>query len=196
MYSNRCSNERRGQACADCTHGVGAREDETSEVGYVYVVALRCVSCVDKHAHETASIDEHWPHSALQRWLESSPPSASLVLGDLLAHFAGLCSTANGASIALEVDRHGEIDIESSMPLFDADSLFTYCATKGRAASEASLQFVTPHGITLHRPAEGAGFDTVFRLSDSPLILCGELCFRSDSIHRLGPCRLHANTRT
>lgn len=150
-------------------------------MGYVYVVALRCVSCVDKHAYETASIDEHSRHSALQRWLESSPPSASLVLGDLLAHFARLCTTAAGASIALEVDRHGEVDIESSVPLFDADSLLTYCATKGRATSEASLQFVTPHGIILNRPVEGAGFDTVFRLSDSPLVLCGELCFRSDS---------------
>ena len=115
--------------------------------------------------------------SALQRALETTAPSATVVLGELLAHLAALGS--GGASVSIEVDRHGEIQIESSTSLFDPDSLVDYCATKGCTAfCDASQAFTTLQGVKLPRPATGAGFDTLFRLSDAPLVLCGELCFR------------------
>ena len=53
--------------------------------------------------------------SSLQRALETPPPSAALVFGDLLTHIAKLQARGAGeagVSVMLQVDRHGDISID------------------------------------------------------------------------------------
>jgi hypothetical protein len=113
---------------------------------------------------------------ALQRALDTPAPSAALVFGDVLAHLALLRARAPGEAgvpVHWRVDRHSEVCIESGVAIFDADSLCAYCAAKGFAAQR-------PAAAGMQRPAAGVGFDALFRISDAPLVVCGELCFRFD----------------
>jgi len=115
---------------------------------------------------------------ALQRALDTPAPSAALVVGEVLAHLARLAARAPGAGgvpVRWRVDRHGEVCIESGVTIFDADSLCAYCAAKGFAAGQRR-----PGDAGMQRPAAGVGFDAVFRISDAPLVVCGDLCFRFD----------------
>ncbi len=113
---------------------------------------------------------------ALQRALDTPAPSAALVFGDVLAHLARLRARGPGEAgvqVLWRVDRNCEVWIESGVAIFDADSLCAYCAAKGFAAQ-------LPATAGMQRPAAGVGFDAVFRISDAPLVVCGELCFRFD----------------
>ena len=121
--------------------------------------------------------------AVMQRTLDSQAPSARLVLGELLAHTSTLVrergsmvTGSAGAAVALEVDRHGELCMATDVRFFDTESLCAYCASKGYSHGGVAAG----RRESTDRPAAGAGFDAVFRLSDAPIVACDELCFSFD----------------
>ena len=121
--------------------------------------------------------------AAMQRTLDLQAPSARLVLGELLAHTSTLVrergssvTGSAGAAVALEVDRHGELCVATNVRFFDAESLCAYCASKGYSHGGVAAG----RRESTDRPAAGAGFDAVFRLSDAPIVACDDLCFSFD----------------